>query len=143
MQERLFLTAAFYFNRKGEQLMSNKDFAFKAQKRLQKLCAFGTSKYQIKNKSKALAKENGSNNWLPIYNNLIRGKIFSYSTFKTYTKNATRFFKWAAQAHPEIKNINGCKRCIQEYLTVIAPRPGRPLPPWRHLARFTGSPLPN
>ena len=42
--------------------MSNKDFAFKAQKRLQKLCAFGASKYQIKNKAKALAKENGSNN---------------------------------------------------------------------------------
>ena len=100
MQERLFLTAAFYFNRKGEQFMSNKDFVFKAQKRLQKLCAFGTSKYQIKNKAKALAKEDGSNNWLPIYNNLIRGKIFSYSTFKTYTKNATRFFKWVAQTHP-------------------------------------------
>ena len=30
--------------------MSNKDFVFKAQKRLQKLCVFGTSKYQIKNK---------------------------------------------------------------------------------------------
>lgn len=101
--------------------MSNKDFAFKAQKRLQKLCAFGTSKYQIKNKAKALAKENGSNNWPPVYNNLIRGKIFSYSTFKTYTKNATRFFKWVAQTHPEIKNINGCKRCIQEYLNRNCP----------------------
>ena len=35
--------------------MSNKDFAF------------GTSKYQIKSKAKALAKENGSNNWLRLY----------------------------------------------------------------------------
>ena len=47
--------------------MPNKNFSFKAQKRLQKLCAFGTSKYQIKNKAKALAKENGSNNWLRLY----------------------------------------------------------------------------
>ena len=83
--------------------MSNKDFAFKAQKRLQKLCAFGTSKYQIKNKARALAKEDGSNNWLPIYNNLIRGKIFSYSTFKTYTKNATRFLSGLPKLTPKLK----------------------------------------
>lgn len=95
---------------------NNKDLKYKALKRIDSMCAFGTSKYAFKEQAKGEAQENNISDYIPIYNDLIRDKIFSYSTYKTYTKQISLYFDWIKKYHPEIKNINGAKRYIQKYI---------------------------
>ena len=95
---------------------NNKDLKYKALKRIDSMCAFGTSKYAFKEQAKREARDNNISDYIPIYNDLIRDKIFSYSTYKTYTKQISLFFDWIKKYHPEIKNINGAKRYIQKYI---------------------------
>ena len=80
------------------------------------MCTFGTSKYAFKEQAKGKAQENNISDYIPIYNDLIRDKIFSYSTYKTYTKQISLYFDWIKKYHPVIKNINGAKRYIQKYI---------------------------
>lgn len=56
--------------------MNNNKLKYQAEKRLENMCCFGTRKYDFKNRAKEIAKENNTNDWLPIFNNLIRDKIF-------------------------------------------------------------------
>lgn len=95
---------------------NNKDLKYKALKRIDSMCAFGTSKYAFKEQAKGEARDNNISDYIPIYNDLIRDKIFSYSTYKTYTKQISLYFDWIKKYHPEIKNINGAKRYIQKYI---------------------------
>lgn len=96
--------------------MAKKNLKMQAEKRLEKMCRFGTSKYEYKEQAKQIAKDNGTRDWLPIFNDLIRDKIFSYSTYKTYRKESNAFFGWIEKVHPDVRNINGAKRYIGEYL---------------------------
>ena len=100
----------------GGIAMKNNDLKYKALKRLESMCAFGTSKYALKEQAKREARENNISDYIPIYNEMIRDKIFSYSTYKTYMKQVGLYLDWIKKAHPEIKNINGAKRYIQTYI---------------------------
>lgn len=93
-----------------------KDLCYIAQKRLEAKCCFGESKAKYKVEAKQIAAEKGTKDWLPIFNELIRNKIFSFSSYKTYKKQAALFFKYIENAHPNIRNINGAKRYIPEYI---------------------------
>ena len=93
-----------------------KDLCYIAQKRLEAKCCFGESKAKYKVVAKQIAAEKGTKDWLPIFNELIRNKIFSFSSYKTYKKQAALFFKYIENAHPNIRNINGAKRYIPEYI---------------------------
>ena len=95
---------------------NNKDLKYKALKRIDSMCTFGTSKYAFKEQAKGKAQENNISDYIPIYNDLIRDKIFSYSTYKTYTKQISLYFDCIKKYHPVIKNINGAKRYIQKYI---------------------------
>ena len=96
-----------------------KDLCCMAQKRLQSKCCFGESKAKYKTEAKQMAAEKGTKDWLPIFNELIRGKIFSYSSYKTYVKQSTLFFKYIQEKHPSIRNLNGAKRYIEEYINTF------------------------
>lgn len=96
--------------------MKNNTLKYKAQKRLESMCAFGESKYALKQQAKKEARENNISDYIPIYNEMIRDKIFSYSTYKTYMKQVGLYFDWIKKAYPEIKNINGAKKYIQKYI---------------------------
>lgn len=93
-----------------------KDLVYIATKRLESKCCFGESKAKYKTEAKQLAFQRGTNDWLPIFNELIRNKIFSYSSFFTYKKQAILFFKYVENEHPNIRNINGAKTYITEYI---------------------------
>ena len=96
--------------------MAKKNLKYQAQKRLDKMFCPGVSKYEFKEQAKSIAHEKESNDWLPIYNDLIRDKIFSYSTYITYKKQSDSFFDWIEKYHPDVRNINGAKRYIQPYI---------------------------
>lgn len=96
--------------------MNNNKLKYQAEKRLENMCCFGTSKYDFKNRAKEIAKENNTNDWIPIFNDLIRDKIFSYSTYITYKKESDAFFSWINKVHPDTRNINGAKRYVGEYI---------------------------
>lgn len=96
--------------------MPKKNFKYQAEKRLEKMCCFGTSKYKYKEEAKQMVRDNGTRDWLPIFNDLIRDKIFSYTTYKIYIKESNAFFGWIERTHPDVRNINGAKRYIGQYL---------------------------
>ena len=96
-----------------------KDLCYMAQKRLQSKCCFGESKAKYKEEAKQRASQRGTNDWLPIFNELIRNKIFSYSSFYTYKKQAILFFEYVKENHPNIRNLNGAKRYITEYINTF------------------------
>lgn len=96
--------------------MSKNKLKYQAEKRLENMCCFGTSKYSYKEQAKMTASKNNSNDWMPIFNDLIRDKIFSYSTYITYKKESDTFFNWINKVHPNVRNINGAKRYIGEYI---------------------------
>ena len=96
-----------------------KDLSFVATKRLESKCAFGESKAKYKEEAKQLAAKKGTSDWLPIFNELIRNKIFSYSSYKTYVKQSTLFCNYIQEKHPSIRNLNGAKRYIAEYINTF------------------------
>lgn len=46
---------------------NNKDLKYKALKRIDSMCAFGTSKYAFKEQAKRKARENNISEYTPIY----------------------------------------------------------------------------
>ena len=56
--------------------MSKKNLKYQTEKRLEKMCCFGTSKYKYKEEAKQMARDNGTRDGLPIFNYLKgKGKI--------------------------------------------------------------------
>lgn len=44
------------------------------------------------------------------------GKIYSYSTYKTYWKHTKYFLKWVKENHPEIKKLDKARKYVPEWL---------------------------
>lgn len=44
------------------------------------------------------------------------GKIYSYSTYKTYWKHIKYFLKWVQKNHPEIKKLDKAEKLVSEWL---------------------------
>lgn len=44
------------------------------------------------------------------------GKIYSYSTYKTYWKHVKYFLKWVKENHPEIKKLGKARKYVPEWL---------------------------
>ena len=46
----------------------------------------------------------------------VSGKIYSYSTYKTYWKHTKYFLKWIQENHPEIKKLDKAQKYVSEWL---------------------------
>ena len=78
-------------------------------KELKKECKFSESKHEAKQKAREEAKQNHEN-----YKQ-VKG-IYSTSTYKDYCESLRIFTNYIVKNHSEVKDIEGCKKYIPEYI---------------------------
>lgn len=82
----------------------NRDLHQQAYDRLKGMQSFGDSKSEDKKYDRDHDTDTTA------------GKIYSYSTYKTYWKHTKYFLKWVQKTHPEIKKLDKAEKLVPEWL---------------------------
>lgn len=90
---------------------------YQCKERLKDMQRFGCSKKEEREKLREYAKANN----IPISNLAVPG-IYSKETFNTYKEQNCRFVKWTKENHPEVKQLDDCKKYAKEYLELCEKR---------------------